>query len=395
MQIIKDRWHYMDKILFFTMLFLIGLGTIEIQSAGSVLDVYEGSINYIFFKQVIIVLIGVTIFLGISMVPYRQYSWLSTLGLVALLLALVTLLFGTTSFNSSKSWITFGAFDIQPSEFGKLVFIMYLASFYNSIQDVDFKEVDILHLIRQPFLVFIVIFALIAMQPDPGTALVYAVIFAMTLLGNGLKIRENFRIIALSFISIAVIVFLLVMLNFVTKGAPEQFFSRMIDRLDYQEPCTEFKANGSKGYQVCNSMIAVNNGGLTGLGFNNSLQKHFYLPYAHTDSIIAIISEEFGFAGFTLAMFGYIIIFYKGLMYAMKTDDAMGSVICVGVVAMFATHLFINLLGNVGLGPLVGIPVPFLSYGGTFFVTSCIAMGMVQAVAIRYNRSKRTGKLDS
>jgi len=390
---IKERFHYIDKTLLVAMLVLVFIGTIEIQSAGSVLDVYGGKINYMFFKQLAIVGIGMILFLSVLVVPYRHYTWISAIGVVVTLTLLVYLMMGTTSFNSSKSWIDLGFFDFQPSELGKLFFIMYLGAFYNSVQGVKFNESNYRKLL-QPFFVFAAMFALIAMQPDPGTALVYLVIFFGSLATNGLKFKDNWNVLKVIIFAFAVIVILLFFVNLINNGSVLEYFARMISRFDYRNPCTQFVETGTKGYQVCNSMIAVNNGGVLGLGYNSSLQKHFYLPYAHTDSIIAIVSEEFGFIGFTGVLVTFSVIFYKGLMYAMKVPDAFGSVIATGVTALFATHFFVNVLGNVGLIPLVGIPIPFLSYGGSFFITACIAMGMLQAVAIRYNKAKLTGKID-
>jgi cell division protein FtsW len=389
----KERLHYLDKTLLIAMFILIFVGLIEIQSAGSVLDVYEDSINYMFYKQVLIVVIGVLSFFVVILFPYRHYTWVSLVGVTVSITLLIYLMLGSNSFNASKSWIDFGYFDLQPSELGKLFFIMYLGAFYNSVQKMTFDNDNFSRLL-QPVMVFALFFALIAMQPDPGTALVYLLIFAGAFGVNGLKIKDNWKVFKVILVGVLLVTSMLFVVNIAKGGAVEDYFARMISRFDYQDPCTQFVETGTKGYQVCNSMIAVNNGGLFGLGYNASLQKHFYLPYAHTDSIIAIVTEEFGFVGFTIILITFAVILYKGLLYALRVPDAFGSVIATGVVVLFGSHLFINLFGNVGLLPLIGIPIPFLSYGGTFFVTSCVAMGMLQAVAIRYNKAKKTGKLD-
>ncbi len=390
---IKVRLHYLDKYLLFAMLFLLVLGIFEIQSAASVLDVYEGSINAMLYKQIAIVFIGLVVFFLVIIVPYQNYSWLSSILVVATLTLLVYVLMGETSYNSSKSWIDLGFFDLQPSEFGKLAFIMYLGAFYNYAQGKKFTNENSA-ILFQPVIVFGAFLILIIIQPDPGTALVYMIIFGAVMLLNGLKFKDNLRVFVVMLVGVFIILIGLIFVNIVSKGAVEDYFVRMISRFDYKDPCTQFIETKTKGYQVCNSMIAVNNGGIFGLGYNLSLQKHFYLPYAHTDSIIAIVSEELGFIGFSVVIFTYAFILYRGLSYARKVPDAFGSVIAGGVVALFASHIFINLYGNVGMIPLIGIPLPFLSYGGTFLITSCIAMGMLQAVAIRYNHAKKTGKLD-
>ena len=164
-------------------------------------------------------------------------------------------------------------------------------------------------------------------------------------------------------------------------------FARQISRLDFAYPCSQEKFY-TTGNQVCNSYIAFNNGSLTGKGLGNSTQKYLYLAESHTDFIFAIIVEEFGFIGAILIILLYIILLYKIISIGNKSTSSRGAIICYGVAIYIFLHISINLLGIMGWLPLTGIPLPFLSYGGTFTLCLIIALSMVQRVAIESKMKK-------
>ena len=166
-------------------------------------------------------------------------------------------------------------------------------------------------------------------------------------------------------------------------------FARQISRFDFLNPCSEEKFYDT-GNQVCNSYIAFNNGSLTGKGLGNSTQKYLYLPESHTDFIFAIIVEECGFLGAIIIMILYAILLYRIIDIGNNSSSSRGSIICYGVAIYIFLHIAINLLGIMGWLPLTGIPLPFLSYGGSFTLCLILSLSMVQRVAIE-TRMKKIG----
>ena len=158
-------------------------------------------------------------------------------------------------------------------------------------------------------------------------------------------------------------------------------------RLTYKEPCTRYTED--TGYQVCNGFIAINNGGLFGKGLGNSSQKYLYLPEAHTDFIFPIMVEELGLVFSIFFIIGYMFIIYRILRIAKTSVNLRNSIICFGVAMYLFLHILVNFLGILALIPLTGVPVPFLSYGGSFTVNLILCMFIVERVAVENNVIKR------
>ena len=172
--------------------------------------------------------------------------------------------------------------------------------------------------------------------------------------------------------------------NFLTK--------EQASRLTFQDPCTRYTEK--TGYQVCNGMIAMNNGGLFGAGLGNSTQKYLYLPESHTDFIFPIIIEELGaIAGVVIILF-YIIMLYRLLRIAKNAHNIAGSIIAYGTFLIILVHIFINFLGILALIPLTGVPVPFLSYGGSFTLNLIILIFLSERVAIESKDAKLKKELE-
>ena len=156
-------------------------------------------------------------------------------------------------------------------------------------------------------------------------------------------------------------------------------------RFNFINPCKNYLEGG---YQICNAYIAINNGGLLGLGIGKSQQKYSYIPEPHTDMVFAIIAEEQGLLRSSLILIGYTIILYRILNLSSKSNTLRGKYICLGVATYIFSHIAINLGGLLGLLPLTGVPLPFLSYGGSFTISLLISLGLVQRVHIEHKREK-------
>jgi cell division protein FtsW (lipid II flippase) len=158
-------------------------------------------------------------------------------------------------------------------------------------------------------------------------------------------------------------------------------------RFEFREPCTRYTKD--TGYQVCNGFIAIHNGGLFGVGLGESTQKYLYLPEAHTDFIFTILVEELGVLAGLAVLLLYIYLIYRIIKISKSCYNIRNSIICYGIAMLFLAHLLINFLGILALMPLTGVPLPLLSYGGSFTITCLTGLFIVQRIAIENNMTKK------
>lgn len=362
------------------------LGLFMIFSASSVEASLSGMPYYYFIKQGVILGICVIVSYIVIMMPLKVYKKMAFLFAIIIIISLTAVYLYGAIINQARSWIPLGFYNYQPSEFAKTAIILYMAVYYSKN-----KDSNKLIVILIPLLAAAAMAALTFIQPDFGTT---AVIFLLTAaiffcVPFDSKIKKSI----LQFAGLAVVVgilFILVTDSSILK--PGQ-----LARLDYKEPCSKYLAGGS-GYQVCNGYIAINNGGLWGVGVGNSTQKYLYLPEAHTDFIFAVILEELGLvAGFGILLV-YILILFRIIRIAYRSFNLMGAIIAYGTAIYIFLHILINLVGVLGLLPLTGVPLPFLSYGGSYALNLAFLLALVQRVEIEtknkvQDKMLREGKL--
>lgn len=371
----------MDKPLLFMMLLYSMLGLIVILSASSVSAVlrYGVSSYYFFIRQLIFVVLS--FFVGIAIVlriPTTKYKAFTPILIVGILAALVGLFFYGIVSNNAQSWYRIGFFNLQPAEFAKSILIIYMAVFYE--RSLKKKNVSLYYNLI-PIAVAGVIFVLVAMQPDLGGALIIAGIAFLIFLVIPLEKQNQLKLFRV--LGIAAIILVVAVLY----SGTDILNSRQLSRLKFQNPCSRYTEN--TGYQVCNGFIAIHNGGLFGVGLGNSTQKYLYLPEAHTDFIFPILVEELGAVAGVLVLIGYVYILYRILKIA---KDAKGNIrnmiLCYGTFALIFLHLIVNLMGVLALIPLTGVPIPFLTYGGSFTINMILMLFVVQRVAVE-NKNKK------
>lgn len=370
----------MDIPLLLIMLIFIVLGLTMIYSASSVSSVVRyGYAPYHFFvRQAIFV--GVSLFVGFTLIirlPTRTYGALAWPLLIAIILALVLLFIKGEVTNNAQSWYDFGFFSLQPSEFAKSILIVFMAVFYNKLH---YKKSKNIYSYLVPLALGALIAGLVVMQPDLGSAAIIAGIVFLTFISIPLVKNNMIRFIKI--IAIGLVIGLIVLLY---SGA-DFLNSMQMDRLTFQNPCSRYTE--TTGYQVCNGFIAINNGGLFGVGLGNSTQKYLYLPESHTDFIFPIIVEELGLVTGILIILGYIFMLYRILKIAKSSENLRCSVLAYGTFWFLTLHILVNLLGILALIPLTGVPLPFLSYGGSFTVNVIIMLFVVERVNIENNINK-------
>ena len=370
----------LDKPLLIVMIVFLVFGLIMVLSASSMASYmrYDKNIYDYFIKQAIFILAGLVAFLIATYFPTKLFKKISPFLMFILILSLVGLMFYGNDNGTSQSWYNLKVITIQPSEMGKIIIVLYLANYYNNHKD----ELDNQWILLKPLILVIINFVLIAMQPDLGTASVIFGIVVMIFYALPLKKQTRTPINKIFLGGI-----LLVVLSLILTGGS---FLRdyQLERFNFLNPCERYEEES--GYQLCNSLIAFKNGGLTGKGIGESTQKYLYLPESHTDFIFPIIVEEWGLIVGIIIMLLYLFILYRILNIAKKATNLGNSIIAYGVFAYLLLHISINLIGVMGIGPLTGVPLPFLSYGGSYMLTLLFAMGLVQRV--HYETYKRSRK---
>ena len=368
----REKISKLDKPLLISTLVLFIFGVIMILSASSMESYmrYNYSPYHYFFRELIFLLIGSIGFIFTIIFPTKNYRKLDKLLLFGAIIALGGLLAYGYAANNAVSWYKIGPVTIQPSEFTKIILIIYMAVYY----DKNRKNLDNQWVIIKPILFAIVIVALIAIEPDLGTGIIVMLITLMMFYAVPID-KKNRSIFNKIFIGgIAIVILLLI-----TAGT-RLLKSYQLERFNFLDPCERYQEES--GYQLCNSLIAFKNGGITGQGLGNSTQKYLYLPESYTDFIFAIVVEEWGLIVGIAVLLIYLLILFRIIKIARKANNLRNSLIAYGVFCYILIHIMINLLGITGLMPLTGVPLPFLSYGGSYAICMMIAMGLVQRVSI-------------
>lgn len=372
---------YIDKPLLFLSVALFVFGLIMVFSASNVTAYMTHAVspyNY-FFKQGIFLIVGVLLALVMIKFTTKSYGMFSWGLLVISIVALVGLLIYGTAQNQAVSWFDLGPFSIQPSEFIKVITIVFLAEYYEK----NSKVLNTWAGSLLPIGICAIIAGLIFVQPDLGTTIIYLAIVGIIFFSVPIIKEIKYKVL---FAGLGAIIIGLIALFGAGKGL---ILERQMERFNFTNPCARILDTGN---QVCNCYIAINNGGLTGVGLGNSTQKYLYLPEPYTDFIFAIIVEELGIVTGIILILVYMIVLYRILMIGRRSPNNRGAVICYGVATYIFLHIAINLLGIMGLMPMTGVPLPFMSYGGSFTICLIAALTLVQRVSVENGIIKERSK---
>ena len=367
----RKIFKYIDKPLLIVTVLLFIIGLVMVFSASNVTAYMSHAVspyNY-FIKQGIFLLVGVVLFLFMIRFNTKSYGMFSWGLLLISIASLIVLLAIGTAKNKAISWFDLGFISIQPSEFVKVITIVFLAHYY----DKNSKKLNSWGKSLFPIGVCALIAGLIFIQPDLGTTIIYAcvvgVIFLAVPIIPEIKFKTVFAVGGLILCGVLVLM----------GSGKGVLLERQMERFDFSNPCDKILDNGN---QVCNCYIAMNNGGLTGVGLGNSTQKYLYLPEPYTDFIFAIIVEELGVVTGVLIILMYLFVLLRILIIGRKSPNNRGATLCYGIATYIFLHISINLLGIMGLMPMTGVPLPFMSYGGSFTICLIAALTIVQRVSV-------------
>jgi cell division protein FtsW len=352
-----------DGVLFTTTVLLVALSVVMVYSASAAVALDKFQRPYLFLiKQGMWAALGLAV-LGIVMrIDYRTYRepvfiW-SCLGLVVL--ALVAVLF-SPPVNNARRWFGIAGIGIQPSELAKLAAIFFIAALLERRMH---RINEIKYALAPIGLLVLTLFGLIILEPDFGTSMSLLLVAAVMVFAAGL----NYRYIVGAALCAIPPVAILVMGTAYRRQRVMTFLDPWRDPL-------------GAGFQVIQSIIAVGTGGVWGRGLMNGVQKLFFLPEPHTDFIYSVISEELGLIGATAVLLCFAIITWRGLRVALRAPDTFGALLALGLTMMVAVQALFNISVALGLLPTKGIPLPFVSFGGSSLLINLLGMGILLNVS--------------
>lgn len=352
-----------DWTLFFLVIGLATIGILNIFSAGFSMHDIRQSPQYI--KQIQWVFVGLASMIVAFCIDYRiiaRYAYI--IYGISLLLLVAVFLYGTTT-HGSQRWIILWGFSFQPSELVKLTVILALAKYFDDYKVAGGHELKDLLI---PFAITLLPFVLIMKQPDLGTSLILVIIFFSMAIFVGVRLKSFLIAFGTGIVLTPISWYFL---KEYQKDRILTFFSPERDPL-------------GTGYHIIQSMIAVGSGGIFGKGYLKGTQTQLqFLPEQHTDFVFSVFAEEWGFIGGVILIFMFLVLILWGLKIALHSRDLLGTLISFGITILIFWKVFINIGMVLGIIPVVGIPLPFLSYGGSAIVVLMMSIGILMNVSMR------------
>ena len=343
---------------------LIGLGLIMIYSASSIIALKKfGDASHYMKRQLICIGLGLGALLVVRRIPYKWYKsqiqWILILILLSLLLVLIPGL--GSEINNARRWFQLKGFSFQPAEYAKVIWVMYLSVSLCKKQE-RIKDP------RASFWPYVILCGIISLllllEPDFGTTFMIGCLTVVMLAASGVPMRYFFILAPIACLGFYRFVYLV----------PYRWERVTAFRNPWTDPL-------DSGYQLIQAWIAVGSGGIFGKGLGAGTQKLFYLPESYTDFIVAVIGEELGFLGVTVTVLLFLFLFLTGLGISRRALDQQGSLIALGLSMLLSLQALLNMAVVLGLVPTKGMPLPFISYGGSAFLANCVAVGVLMNIA--------------
>lgn len=351
---------YIDWVILIPIVTLMLFSLSFVYSASaSIAELKFGDAEKLFLNHSLRVLAGIALIFIFSKIDYHFWSKISIYLLAAGVLLLIVVLFGGTSIKGASRWISLGPLSFQPSEFAKFAMVIHFATLLNKKQKFikDFEKGFV------PFVIWTgMICLLIALQPNFSTmSVIFIISITMMFIGNINLLHLG------GLISTGVVGGLIYMVS------AEYRLNRLKAFFGIGDSPTHETVN----YQLNQALIALGNGGFFGIGTGQSRQSQHFLPESYGDFIFSIVGEEYGFFGLIMVLVVFIIMFWRGMLIARKAPDNLGYFLAIGILMTFAIYVFVNAGVNVGLLPTTGVPMPFVSYGGTAVLFYSAAIGIL------------------
>ncbi len=360
--------HNFDWVMVLLLLLVCGMAVANLYSST-----WSGGPDpsRVFFKQIYIMLAGFGAILFVLTFDYRELEALGLVAYIGILLLLLYTGFFVDTVAGTQRWLNLGFFRLQPSEPAKLIMVVVLAGYFSRREVGEgLRFMDII----KPGVLTLIPFVLIMIQPDLGTALMLGIIYVSMILF--VRLRWSTYVILATLGGAASVIFWKYLLKDYQRRRIETFLNPEGDPMN-------------QGYQIMQSKIAVGSGQVFGKGFLEGTQGHLhFLPERHTDFAFSVWAEEWGFAGSVFFLICYFFMLLWGINIAMTARDKFGVLLAFGLVMLIFWQAVINLLMIMGFLPVVGIPLPLFSYGGSSLLTTLIGIGLLMNIRIRRFQSR-------
>jgi rod shape determining protein RodA len=353
----------LDFTLLFAVVFLCFYGLLVLYSSTRLAVTAESDPYFFIKRQLLWTLSGFIFLLIIIFNDYHNLERYSKVIYFGAIVLLIMVIISGRSTYGARRWLAIGPFDFQPSEFAKIALIVFLADFLSKNK----PKFNNFFYYLLPFAYTGLLILLVFMQPDLGTSLVYLAILIIMLFVAGIKIKFLVFTFLVGLSSVPV---LWIFLKDYQKNRLILFLNPNLDPL-------------GGGYNVIQSRIAIGSGGFLGNGIFSGLQSQLnFLPAQHTDFIFSVVGEELGFVGTILLLGLYAIVLWRGIKIALEARDLLGSLLATGAVSLLFFHIVVNIGMAMGMLPATGLPLPFLSYGGSFMISNLIVIGILLNVEL-------------
>ena len=357
--------------IFFDAFALMLLGLTIVMSASSTYSVFKfDSVFYLFNSHLFKVFLGIGAIILFAFIPYEYYRRLSKPAIIVTTILLVVTLFFAHDIKGAGRWLNFGFISIQPADIAKLVLIIHLAVLLEA-------KANIIDNYRHGFLYFfiwiIVISGLIMLQPNISSGVMLIFISLALIYVGGAKLKH---------------ILFSMLLSGLVIGAAAMIYPHSRSRIfTFVNSVT---SGGDLNFQVKQALYSLGSGGIFGVGIGSSMQSNLFLPEAYGDFIFAILGEELGLIGSIAVLLAYIVLLVSGIMVAKKTKDAFGQLLAFGITISIVFYAFVNVAVTTGVLPTTGLPLPFISYGGTSLIFLCISVGILINIAFT-NHMRQNG----
>lgn len=352
------KGEYFDYVLLFVVLFLVGFGLVMVYSTSSYKAYLDfGDSGYYFKRQLLFSLVGFVAMVVVSKINYQKWKRFSGLIYLIMLVLQIAVLFLGLDSHGAKRWIQIGPVSFQPSEFAKIGMILFMAHLISNKANIIKKFMELIKI----YVVGLIIIGLIAIENLSTAIVIMAIIIVMTFITSP-KYKQFFILGILAILLVAVFI------------ASAGYRGERIDA--WLDP-----ENHEKGYQTMQSLYAIGSGGIFGKGLGQSMQKLGFIPESHNDMIFSVVCEELGLFGAICVITLFIILIWRCVIVADNARDLYGSLIVIGVMTHIAVQVIINLAVVTNTMPNTGVPLPFISYGGSSMLFILIEMGVVLSVS--------------
>lgn len=357
--------------IFFDVFVLMLLGLTMVMTASSTYSVFKfDSVFYLFNSHLFKVFLGIGAIILFAFIPYEYYRRLSKPVIIITTFLLVITLFFAPDIKGAGRWLDLGFISIQPADIAKLVLIIHLATLLESKASLidDYKN-GFLYF----FIWILIISGLIMLQPNISSGIMLIMISLAVIYAGGAKFKHIFTSLVISGLVI---------------GAAAMIFPHSRSRIfSYVD---SISGGGDMNFQVKQALYSLGSGGIFGVGIGNSMQSNLFLPEAYGDFIFAILGEEFGLIGSIMVLLAYLVFLVCGIMVAKKSKDMFGQLLAFGITISIVLYAFVNVAVTTGVFPTTGLPLPFISYGGTSLIFLCISVGILINIAFT-NHMRQNG----